>query len=138
MIYLDTSVVVSVFVPDVHSHRVLTWLGRTSDAPVLSYWTIAEFSSAAALLERVGQITRDRRLLAEQNFDAWTTSVERAPVVRVDFEVARDLIRHGRAALRTPDALHLAVARRLGATLATLDAGMGTAALAAGLSLETI
>jgi uncharacterized protein len=138
LIYLDTSVVVSIFLPDVHSSRVLAWLGQLSQRPTVSYWTVAEFSSAAAGQERVGQIDANRRQLAEQNFDAWLLALEQSPVLRADFELARDLIRRGQSRLRTPDALHLAVAGRLGARLATLDTAMAGAASLAGLTLEPI
>ena len=138
MIYLDTSVVVSVFLPDVHSPRVAVWLGSLAEAPTLSHWTITEFSSAAAIQQRVGQIDRDQRMLAERDLDAWLLAVEQAPVLRADFEVARDLVRHGSGKLRGPDALHVAIARRIGARLATLDVGMLNAARDAGLALEPI
>jgi hypothetical protein len=138
LIYLDTSVVVSVFLPDVHSGRVLAWLGGLSDGPALSTWTVTEFSSAAAGQERVKQIAPDQRLLAEQHFDAWLLTVEQTPVLRADFELARDLIRRGRTRLGAPDALHLAVARRLGARLASLDAVMADAARDLGLPLEAV
>ncbi len=65
-------------------------------------------------------------------------AVEQAPVLRADFEFARDLIRRGQTRVRAPDALHLAVARRLGARVATLDATMAGAARDAAVALETI
>ena len=76
--------------------------------------------------------------MAEQSFDAWLLAVEQAAVVRADFELARDLVRHGPGNLKAPDALHVAIARRLGARLATLDVGMREAARDAGLALEPI
>lgn len=138
MIYLDASVVVSVFLPDVHTSRVVAWLGAVTEAPALSHWTITEFSSAAARQERMGRIGPDRRSAAEQNFDAWLLVVEQAPVLRADFELARDLVRRGHPRLRAADALHLAIARRLGARLATLDVVMAEAARDAGTALEPI
>jgi predicted nucleic acid-binding protein len=138
LIYLDTSVVVPVFLPDVHSSRVGAWFRTLSEAPTVSHWTAAEFSSAAAIQERIGQIDRDQRLLAEQGLDVWLLAVEQAAVLRADFELARDLIRYGPGKLRAPDALHVAIARRIGARLATLDVAMHDAALDAGLALEAI
>lgn len=138
MIYLDASVVVSTFLSDVHTSRVIGWLSTVSEAPTLSHWTATEFSSAATGQERMGRITRDRRLVAEQNFDGWLLAIEQAPVISVDFALARDFLRRGIPRLRAGDALHLAVARRLGARVATLDAVMTDAALAIGLALETI
>ena len=138
MIYLDTSVVVSAFLPDVHSTRVLAWLGGLTEAPGLSHWTVTEFSSAAAGQERRRQITADQRRVAEQGFDAWLLAIEQSPVLRVDFEFARRMVRRDQAKVCAPDALHLAIASRLGARVATLDLGMAEAARDAGLPLETI
>lgn len=138
MIYLDTSVVVSAFLPDVHSIRVLSWLRSISGPLMVSQWTLTEFSSAAAGQERRRQITRDERAVAERGFDGWLLAIEQAPLLRADFELARDLIRTGQTQVRAPDALHFAVARRLGARLATLDAAMLNDAASVGLALEPI
>lgn len=138
MIYADASVVVSVFLADVHTARAVTWLGAANEAVTVSHWTVTEFSSAAARQERMGQISPDDRLGAEQNFDAWLLAVEQASVLRTDFEVARDLLRTGPTRLRAGDALHVAVARRLGARVATLDAVMADAAQAVGLAVDPI
>jgi predicted nucleic acid-binding protein len=40
--------------------------------------------------------------------------------------------------LRTPDALHLAIATRIGAAVATLDRRMATAGRELGVAVETI
>jgi hypothetical protein len=138
LIYLDASVVVSTFLSDVHTSRVMAWLSTVSEAPALSNWTVTEFSSAATAQERMGRITRDRRLVAEQNFDAWLLAVEQAPMIVADFALARDFLRRSLPRLRAGDALHLAVARRFGARVATLDAVMADAALAVGLALEPV
>ena len=45
------------------------------------------------------------------------------------------LVRRLDLGLRAPDALHIATARRLGATLFTFDLGMASAARMLGLSL---
>jgi predicted nucleic acid-binding protein len=138
LIYADASVVVSVFLADVHTGRVLVWLAATRDALTLSPWTVTEFSSAAARQARIGQISQDRRQQAEQNFDAWLSAVEQTPVLRADFEFARDLIRKGPSTIRAADALHVAIARRLGARVATFDAVMADAARDVGLAIEAI
>lgn len=138
MIYADASVVVSVFLADVHTARAVAWLGAAKETLTVSHWTVTEFSSAAARQARMGQISADNRLRAEQNFDAWLLAVEQASVLRADFEFARGLLRSGSSRLRAGDALHVAVARRLGARVATLDAVMIEAAQRVGLALEAI
>lgn len=53
-----------------------------------------------------------------------------------DIDAARDLVRHIELKLRAPDAIHLATAQRLGATLATFDVTLASAARALGVEVE--
>jgi len=126
------------FLPDTHTERVLAWLSSSSEFPVVSRWTIAEFSSATARQERMGQVSHEARLEAEHSLDVWLSGIDRAPVLAADFEAARDLIRSDRVRLRTPDALHLAIARRLSARLATVDARMAEAAEQIGMLASSL
>jgi len=138
LIYLDTSVVVPLFLEDVHSPRVATWIGGVDEPVVVSTWTVAEFSSAAAGQERMGQITLADRQDAEAAFDGWLVAVDSTAVVGTDLATARQLIRSDRVRLRTPDALHVAIALRLGCRLATLDQNMARAGADLGLMLEPL
>jgi predicted nucleic acid-binding protein len=52
-----------------------------------------------------------------------------------DFAGAEGLVRRLDLTLRTPDALHIAIARRAGAALVTFDKAMATVAGALGLSV---
>lgn len=54
-------------------------------------------------------------------------------IVSQDIEHATKFVRRRDLALRTPDAIHIAAAHRLGATLLTLDNGMARAAAALGV-----
>ncbi|HZZ35976.1 MAG TPA: type II toxin-antitoxin system VapC family toxin [Caulobacteraceae bacterium] len=138
-IYLDTSVAVSLFVHDPHSARVEAWLSTDPQHVTLSAWTAAEFSSALARRERIGQTTPVDRAAAERSFDLWVaTFAQDAPVLAQDFEFVREIIRHDRARLRTPDALHLAIVYRIGAKLATLDTDLAQAAQAIGIATEAL
>jgi predicted nucleic acid-binding protein len=138
-IYLDTSVAVSLFVRDPHSARAEAWLSTAPQGVTLSAWTVAEFSSALAGRERMGQTTPTDRAAAERSFELWfATFGHDAPIQGRDFDFVRELIRHDRVRLRTPDALHLAIAHRIGARLATLDTSLAAAALAIGVALETV
>ena len=138
MIYLDTSVVVPLFLSDIHSVKVLAWMERGGEPRTLSPWTVAEFSSAAARLVRIGQITNEARSRAEASLDGWLSQVGVTAVSATDFIQARVLIRSDRANLRTPDALHLAIAQRLRASIATVDRAMFEAALAHGIAAEIL
>ncbi|HEY1750678.1 MAG TPA: type II toxin-antitoxin system VapC family toxin, partial [Caulobacteraceae bacterium] len=133
MIYLDTSVVLPLFFTDAHAPRVRAWLSRVTAPSVISPWTVAEFSSAAAGHARMGRLADGDWVRAEAAFDIWAAGLQKAPVLTADFDMARNLIRRDRTRLRTPDALHLAIARRLDIALATLDGALAEAARQVGV-----
>ncbi len=133
IVYLDTSVVVSAFVHDVHSDRVRRWFGEKRGIK-LSHWTITEFSSALSGLRRRREITADQRETAEAMFDNWLVDEAVEPVLASDFLTARRLLR-SHVELRAPDALHLAVAWDRGYGLATLDGKLARVAAAEGTKL---
>ncbi len=66
-------------------------------------------------------------------FDAWTARVAtRVELVAADIAAATAFLRRLDLTLRTPDALHVAVAQRLGSELLTFDARMAASARALG------
>ncbi len=126
------------FVRDAHSERVRTWVANDVDELAVSPWTSAEFSSALAGLVRAGAIFPTTRAASERAYDRWLNQVEVAPVLQTDLELSRDMLRHDRIKLRTPDALHLAVAYRLGFRLLTVDVAMIEAARSIGVPVAVI
>jgi len=69
------------------------------------------------------------------HFDAWVTSIRSEAVTPDDVRAATRLVRRFDLALRTPDALNLAIADRCGATVLTFDAKMALAARALGINV---
>jgi len=70
----------------------------------------------------MGGLTRQEAEAAFADFDHWlSTELGRAEVTPADIYAAQGYIRTLAFALRTPDALHIAMASRLGAELATFD-----------------
>lgn len=129
--YLDTSVVVSFFISDVHATVTRTW-AATAPAVVLSDWTLTEFTSALSHLVRARILSDRERNIAEMAFDRWAEQGTVLEVHRERFQEARMLMRrHPR--LRAPDALHLAIARQAGLAVATLDHDMREAAMIEGM-----
>ncbi|MGH6958402.1 MAG: type II toxin-antitoxin system VapC family toxin [Caulobacteraceae bacterium] len=134
-IYIDASVLVSMWVSDSHSRRVDRWIETVDSSLVVSDWGAAEFSSALGARHRSGALSEPDREAAERSFDAWFGSgVTQTDILAEDFRSARRLIRMEIAPLKAPDALHLAVARRLGAVFATLDRPLSRAADRLGVS----
>ncbi|MFA7239829.1 MAG: type II toxin-antitoxin system VapC family toxin [Sulfuricellaceae bacterium] len=137
MIYLDTSVLGALFFREPTAPEILARLeSAPKTALVISAWTLAEMASAGAIKERTGQIgARDRAagLAAFQRFVADT--LELVEVEPGDFRTAATLLDLPTTALRATDALHLAIAHRLRADMATLDRRQGIAANHYGIGL---
>lgn len=132
MIYLDASVIAPLFVPEADSQRAEALIAKA--ALMVSDLGAAEFSSAVARGVRMRTIPRDEAAGLFSDFDLWAASLRaRVQIESADFAEATNLVRRIDLGLRTPDALHIAVAQRLGATLATFDARLAAAATALGV-----
>jgi uncharacterized protein len=137
-VYLDTSVVVSMFIVDAHTPDATAWLARNTQALSFSDWTATEFTSAVAVAAR-SAVSPGLRAAAEQAFNAWIAQRGGALAVTPgDVRQARLLMNSIRDPLRASDALHLAVVQRVGDSLATFDGEMGRAATALGLQVEDL
>jgi hypothetical protein len=132
--YLDSSVLVSMFSIDANSPRAQALLASIDSDLSCSDWCLAEFTSALAIGMRVGRLTTADRDAAEASLGTWLAVNGRAePVQPDDIRVGRSLIRATRLPLRASDALHLAIAQRLGDAVATFDIEMARAAIDLGM-----
>ena len=144
MIYLDTSVVVPLIVPETTSSRARSWFDRldpqrTKDLAV-SVWALTEFTSAMGIKVRNREITRSQgeaaRALLEDALLPTMTVVEVTPT---DFRLAETMLREFSLGLRAGDALHLATASRCAAQqFVSLDRKLCDVAAALGLSVTRI
>ena len=126
MIYLDTSAAVPLFVAEHASDAMDRWISGCEIPIVSSDWIVTEFASALSIKERSGMLGARDAKAAWRNFELFCRSGLRlAPVSRRAFEEAAKMAREPAHGLRSSDALHLAVAREIGAKpIATLDATM--------------
>lgn len=132
-VYLDTSVVVSFFANDPLMSRAERYL-RDLDGALLSDFGAAEFASAIARRVRKRLLTHDDANATLADFDAWTARhLGLVNMEAADIRLAAAFLRRLDLTLRTPDALHLAIARRLDAEIATFDETMMSCAHALGL-----
>jgi uncharacterized protein len=109
--YLDTSVLVALFFHEPGSVGARQCIGHEAE-PLLSRWTLAEFASAAAFKIRNGQTLESTareaaRRLARLVDDRALTLIE---LERDDFAACARLCAAHASGLRTPDALHCAIA----------------------------
>ena len=135
--YLDASVLVSLIIDDAHTERAHR-LVSSGDRFLVSDLAAAEFTSAIAIRWRSKTLSEAEARGAFLLFDAWRgRSAEGVDVLSADIRAADQVIRTLSYSLRTPDAIHLVVARRLDATLATFDEALALAAERCGLRVVT-
>ena len=122
-VYLDTSAAVALFVPEPRTPAIAAWFAANGDPLVAADWIVTELASALAIKERRGDLGAEQAAAVWQEFSAFCgTGLRLVPVTRAAFAAAAELVRDARSGLRAGDALHLAVAREVGATeIATLD-----------------
>lgn len=136
MIYLDTSVLGAIFFREPNASLVFSQVKAAhANRMVISSWTLTEMASVGAIKERMGVIdhaTRQKALSSFQRFASFRLTL--TEIEPADFRSAALPI-EGPGGLRAGDSLHLAVARRLLAKLATLDHRLADAAPTCGVPL---
>jgi predicted nucleic acid-binding protein len=128
-VYLDASALIPILTSEASTERVETFL-RSAEGPFLvGDFAAAEVASAISRLLRTGQFTLEAANQALTAFDAWCANgANRVEVEPADARLAAIFVRRFDLLLRAPDALHIAVTQRLGATLLTLDQRLAAAA----------
>ena len=122
MIYLDTSLLVALITNEARTARALDWLAAVDVDLLTSEWAMAEIASALSIKQRQGALDGAGRALAERTLSGIADDgLHVVPVATADFRRAADYVRLPERSLRAADALHLAVAGRLGATVHSLD-----------------
>jgi hypothetical protein len=134
--YLDASVVVALFTDDVFADMDAARVSRANHPIVVSDFGVAEFASGLGLRVRRAALSpaSARRAcdLLDHRLSASCDVVSLAPQ---DIALATAWLRRFDLTLRAPDAIHLAIAARLAAPVATFDAGMEVAARTLGVPL---
>ena len=127
--YLDASVLVSLIVEEPFSQVTTRFVNQHAGHLLTSEFAAAEAASGVSRLVRMDILSIEAATAALEDFDAWRFgATEQVDTVQGDVRFAHLLVRRFETKLRAPDALHVAIAKRLGATLVTRDSGMRTAA----------
>ena len=135
-IYLDASSLVPTVVEEPASAAVRAYLATRPDR-LISDFAAAEVASALSRLVRTGLLTAVEGAARLADFDAWRAAVSSpADIHAADARLAFAYVRRFELMLRAADALHLAIANRLQATLVTLDRRLQRAAGELGVAVE--
>ena len=132
--YLDANILVALLTPEPLSARADDFVRSNQDSLIVSEFAAAEFASAIA--RRVRTIEDARADLSD--LDAWVAgSTQRVELSAVDVAAATAYLRRFDLTLLAPDALHIAIAERIAATLVTFDRPMAAAARVLGMAVAT-
>jgi predicted nucleic acid-binding protein len=123
-------------VRDALSDRAWTYLDNRAPTPVVSDFARAEVASAVGLRRRRHELTAAAARAVLADFDLWLTGAIGCELSTADIAVAEAMLRRLDLGLRAPDALHVAIARRLALPLATFDARLAEAAALLGVTLD--
>ena len=128
-LYPDASVLVPLLVQEAATPSVEALLFPAESEMVISDLAAAEVSSAISRRVRMGEFDGDEGMSLLRRFDSWRAGSASFMALHAgDLAEATALVRHFDLMLRTPDALHLVMARRCGASLVTLDRLLARAA----------
>jgi len=133
-IYLDTSFLGGLFIQaDTFAGRAATFFAEASEPLVVSDFAAAEFASVVARVNRINEVAA-RAIFA--GFDTCRARfADEEDAVSADIQAATAIIRRLELNLRAPDAINLAIALRLDASVATFDRRMAESARTLGIAI---
>lgn len=135
--YLDASVLLPSLVAEPTTAVVRRSLLGEGRQLLVSEFADAEVASALSRLVRTRSLGEEQAIVALTDYDSWrATTTSTVELQTSDARMANLYVRRFETQLRAPDALHLAVVHRLGATLVTFDARLARAARTLGIEAE--
>jgi predicted nucleic acid-binding protein len=123
VIYLDSNILVSLFIEDANTGHARSWYLSQSGPFAISRWTVIEFLAVVGLLKRKAEL---KPASARMTIAAFEAEVDKSLVMLPMDDSTVDLVaswlRNPDCSLQTADALHLAIAVKAGAhRIATFD-----------------
>ena len=136
--YLDANVLVALLTPDPLSERAEAFLSTGALGFFVSDFGAAEFVSVVGRRIRNLEITLADGRIALSNLDGWVArDAQRVESSAGDVAAADTYLRRLDLTLLTPDAIHIAIAARIGATIVTFDRAMAASARTLGMAVTT-
>lgn len=122
--YLDTSVLVSIYLSEPRTPMIIQFLRETSEALFISRLVEAEFYAVLGIKKRTKHLSSKQFLSIANLFEHHIEQLffQKMHVSDEVFNVAIQFLSKHNTNLRTLDALHLACNKILGTTLVTGDA----------------
>ncbi len=121
LIYLDTSVVLSLHVVDVHTAKVTDRMQKSRSKFAVSPWVRAEAVSALGIMVRRKDLGAPLARQAFEDIQALCDDAQTLPVTAAAYDLAARWMLDFDLGLRAGDALHAAIAKLNKAQLFTCD-----------------
>lgn len=119
---IDTSALVDLFVPSANSTRIRRWIADARPVITISDFAAGEFAAAISRKVRERELQADDGRKVLSVFDSWREEQSTpAATEPVDIRLAATFVRRFETKLLLPDAVHLALAKRLGQPLISFD-----------------
>jgi uncharacterized protein len=136
-VYLDASTIIPTLVDEEATSRIQMYLRSIGEERrLISDFAATEVASALSRLVRMRLLSEAEGLVRLADFDAWRAVTSSALDIHpADLRLAYVYVRRFDLMLRAPDAVHLAIARRVDATLVTLDRRLSNAARELGIAV---
>lgn len=135
--YVDTSVILTLALLDNGAEQTLALLASLDELPAYSDFGFGEGVSGVGLRVRQRLLTAAEGALSIEGLGELLARWRRVPLESQDIARATGYLRHFELGLRLPDALHIAIAARLGFELITADRRQADAARALGVVART-
>lgn len=137
MLYLDTAVVLTLFVREPMSESVGKWIASRRQPLAFSDWGLTEGASALGIRLRRGELDPDSATRALRAMTTFANeSCELIAGAGHHQKEAQALLARFDLPLRAGDALHLAISQHVQATLVTCDKQLIAAAKAIGAKVR--
>jgi uncharacterized protein len=135
MIYLDTSFIAPIVLPEASSEVIEAFMcRRTPGEIVVSHWTRVEFAGLVSRRARMKELSNEQAMNALSVFEQLLAdSILVIQPSLSDYNLAIELLNRHDSGLRSGDALHLAISQNRGAEFFTLDEKLIKAARTLGI-----
>lgn len=138
LVYLDTSVVLSLHVVDVHTAEVTNFMQKSRHKFAVSPWLRAEAASALGIMVRRKDLSATLANQAFKDIQTFCDSTQTLPITAAAYDLATRWMLDFDLGLRAGDALHLAIAKLGKAQLLTCDKLLGKAGNKLGVKVLTV
>jgi uncharacterized protein len=135
-LYLDASIIVALLTNDIFTSRADIYIRSQTPILIVSDFAGVEFASVIARRVRTREVTQQTAQITFLEFDTWSTrNTEYVETTTADVTAAARALRRLDMTFRTADALNIAIAQRVNATLMTFDQKMAIAAQTLGVDV---